>query len=125
MGISHRVAGGCSAGACPATLLPSCQACLLCTLPDTPSLHPFRTQPPAPYMHTCTAWLGPSRRRASAMSTVQSSPMTSAPVLAKRSSRPPLPLAYSVSGVLGWVALTCRRPGGGGGESGETTQRVS
>jgi len=49
----------------------------------------------------------PSRALASAMSTVQSIPTTSTPVFLIRSRRPPLPLAYRVSGTVGCTALTC------------------
>lgn len=72
---------------------------------------------------TCTDTL-PRRARASAMSTVQSRPTTSTPVALIRSSRPPLPLAYSVSGVRGWVALTCGGAGGAGsGQAGGELER--
>jgi len=63
-------------------------------------------------MHTCTHWSGPSRLRASAMSTVQSRPTTSAPVLPSRSKSPPLPFAYTVMGTVGcsffvfWMILS-------------------
>mmetsp|Transcript_35046 Transcript_35046/g.85904 ORF Transcript_35046/g.85904 Transcript_35046/m.85904 type:complete len:224 (+) Transcript_35046:477-1148(+) len=53
----------------------------------------------------CTDLL-PTRRRPSSMSMVQSSPMQSTPVVAMRSSRPPLPLAYSVRGTPGCVDRT-------------------
>lgn len=60
-----------------------------------------------PY-RTCTEMPGPRRARASAMSTVQSKPTTSTPVAPKRSTRPPLPIAYNVSGTSGRSAFALR-----------------
>ena len=57
-------------------------------------------------MFPCTAWSIPSLALASAMSTVPSSEMTSAPVVCSRSSKPPLPELYRIRGRSGCVSFT-------------------